>query len=601
MGSRVTTLDSVALAQHRGGTLADVLAARTPVYIKSYGPGQLASISFRGTAAQHTAVLWHGFNIGLPTLGQSDFALLPVVGITQVSVQHGPAGAIYGSGAVGGTVLLSSPVRWGAGLRMAAQAEAGSFGLGAGQAEGSFSNQQLALRTEVSYREARNDFAYPLPEGNRVVWRRNPNSALRQRSLAQDASLRVGTTGEVQAAVWLTHSERQLQPTIGANNDEARQYDRSRRFLLGYRHRASQRHESNVRAAWFEDVLDYGLGDTDASKSRVRTTQLQTDHTFTFKPHLSLRIGGEAQRFAAQVQGYGDAARITEHRFSGFGLLRYDPAPTLRLTLNVRQALLPGRRPPLTPTVGAEWQLARSARQVVVAKASVSRSYRAPTLNERYWRPGGRPDLLPENSLGYEAGLRQELTPIGQPRLSLQTELTAYHQLIHDWVQWTPGPGGIWSPRNLRQVRARGAEASTRLDWQAPGSRYSLATGLSYAFTQSVKLRGTTTDVDPVGQQLPYVPQHSAAFTTQHTWRGWQAGTTLTFTGFRFTDASATTFLPSYTLVNASAGYTLRKDQAWTLTLLAQGYNLTNLMYQSYAYRAMPLRSAALSLRVAWR
>ena len=599
VGSRVTTLDSAALAQHRAGTLADVLASRTPLYIKNYGPGQLATVSFRGTAAQHTAVLWNGFNISLPTLGQSDFALLPVTGAAEVSVQHGPASATYGNGAVGGTVLLTSPVRWGAGLRLAAQGEAGSFGLGAGSVEGSFSNQQLAVRTAVSYRESRNDFRYPLPQGSGTTWQRNPNSALRQSSFAQDATLRVGTAGEVQAAVWLTTSHRHLQPGIGSNNDQAQQYDQSQRFLLGYRHQASPRHESGVRAAWFEDVLDYGLQNTDASKSRVRTTQVQADHTITFRPNLSLRLGAEAQRFAAHVLDYLDGTEVVEHRFSGFGLLRYDPLPTLRLTANVRQAVLPGRRPPLTPTLGAEWQLAHTTTQLVIAKASFSRSYRAPTLNERYWRPGGRPDLLPENSRGYEAGLRHELT--APNNLTLHTELTAYYQLVDDWVQWTPGAGGVWSPRNLRQVRAQGLEANTQLGWQPAGSRYALTTGLLYAYTQSQKVRGTATDPDPVGQQLAYVPLHSAAFTTQHTWRNWQAGTTLTFTGFRYINAAATDFLPAYTLLNASAGYTLRLPKAWALTVLAQGYNLTNLSYQSYAYRAMPLRSGAVSLRVAWR
>ena len=48
---------AVALNQYRTGTVADILAARTPAYIKNYGPGQLASISLRGTAARHTAVL----------------------------------------------------------------------------------------------------------------------------------------------------------------------------------------------------------------------------------------------------------------------------------------------------------------------------------------------------------------------------------------------------------------------------------------------------------------------------------------------------------------------------------------------------------------
>ncbi|WP_133271628.1 TonB-dependent receptor [Hymenobacter radiodurans] len=113
VGSRLTSIDSLALSQYRTGTLTDVLAARTPLFIKNYGPGQLSSITIRGTSARHTAVLWNGFNINLPSLGEADFALLPAGASTRIDVQHGPAGATYGTGAVGGTVLLSSPIRWG--------------------------------------------------------------------------------------------------------------------------------------------------------------------------------------------------------------------------------------------------------------------------------------------------------------------------------------------------------------------------------------------------------------------------------------------------------------------------------------------------------
>ena len=54
VGSRRLLIDSTTISQQQGGTLADVLAARNPIYFKTYGPGQLASITVRGTAARHT-------------------------------------------------------------------------------------------------------------------------------------------------------------------------------------------------------------------------------------------------------------------------------------------------------------------------------------------------------------------------------------------------------------------------------------------------------------------------------------------------------------------------------------------------------------------
>ncbi|MBC6990904.1 TonB-dependent receptor plug domain-containing protein [Hymenobacter sp. BT491] len=591
VGSRVTSIDSATLAQYRSGTLTDVLAARTPLYIKNYGPGQLSSISFRGTSAQHTAVLWNGFNIGLPTLGQTDFSLLPVSGNARVEVQHGPASAAYGTAAIGGTVLLSSPVVWGAGPRASVQLDAGSFGLGAGSLEGSFSNQKIAVRTSATYREAQNDFPYYAREFRGLVRHRQQNAAIRQGSFAQDVTLRLGQASELMAAAWLTDANRQIQPAIGSSNNQAREHDQSRRLLAGYRHVAS-RHETDVRVAWFDDVLNYqqiGL----VSNSRVQTTQLQADHTLNFAAKANFRLGIEAQHFAAQVDGY--RGRKTENRYSGYALFRYDPRPEVRLTLNLRQAMVPNRRPPLAPTAGAEWNIYHIDNQLFTIKTSASRSYRAPTLNERYW-PTGNPNILPEDGIGYEGGLRHEVSLT--PQLALHSELTAYRQLVDNWVEWLSDPitGGS-TPHNVRKVRAQGLEASTQAKWH-PGA-YALLARASYALTQSEKVRGYADDPNPMGQQLAYVPLHSAAFTTDHTWRGWQLTTSLTFTGERRTYSTATT-LPSYVLLNATIGRTLHVAPTWSLTALAQGYNLTNRTYQNYEFRAMPPCWGLLSVRVAW-
>lgn len=594
VGSRLQVLDSATLATYRGQTLADALGAQTTIYLKNYGPGQLASIAMRGTSARHTAVLWNGLNINLPTLGEADFALLPTTGATRVTVQPGPAGATYGTGAVGGAVLLTTPVRWGAGTQASAQLTYGSYYLWAPSLDGSFSNQKVAVRVAASARTARNDFPYHSAELQGLIFRRQQNADVAQWSLSQDITVRTGQRGEVMLAAWLTDADRGIQPAIGAVNNQARERDQSRRFLAGYRHVAA-RHESVVRVAWFEDVLDYQAAGIQ-SNSRVRTTQMQGQHTFNFAPHASVQVGAEAQHFAAEVEGY--ARQVAENRFSSFALVRYDPQPRLRLTANLRQAVLPGRKAPLAPTFGAEWQAGTWAQQQFVIKASASRSYRAPTLNERYWRPGGNPDLLPEQGVGYEGGLQHswQLTP----QLGLKSEATLYRQVVDNWVQWLPtADAGYYSPHNLRTVRAWGQETSTQLAWKTP--HYQLQVQAAYAYTRSEKLRGYTDDADPTYRQLPYVPRHTVAFTTNQQWQGWQLGTTATFTGFRYTDSGTGEFLPSYLLANATLGYSIKAHKTWALTVLVQGYNLTNATYRSYAAQAMPPRNGQLSLRVAWR
>ena len=627
VGSTRTALDSAVLAQYRGSSLAEVLQARTPLALKYYGPGQLATIALRGTSAQHTAVLWNGLNIALPTLGQTDFALLPMGASTRVSIQPGPAAALYGSGAVGGAVLLDAAPDWRPGPRGSGQFDAGSFGWLGGNVEARTASAVLAVRVAASYREAQNNYAYVVQEARGPVRYTLQNAALRhQWSFSPDLAWRVGRAGELTAAAWLTDTDREIQAGAGIAGGQARERDQSARLTLGYRHVAARRQWSG-RAAWFEDVLNYRDGGA-PSNSRVRTTQAQAEHTAALGARGSLRLGAEAQHFAALVDGYG-AVPVTENRAAAFALLRYDPRPALRLSANLRQAALPAGLAPLTPTVGVEWDLlpaeaaaptpaatASPADSVaaaaagnrrpdyslirpfihsLTARASAARSYRAPTLNERYWRPGGNPGLRPESGLGYEAGMRHRLA--GPRGIALETELTAFRQEVDDWVQWLPSTRtGIWSPRNLRRVRSQGLEASTVLRLRR--GRYIGRVQLAYHLTDTRKTQGAPDDPDPVGVQLAFVPRHQASLSTDQRWRGWLASSTLVLGSYRYTNASGDAFLPGTLLLGATLGRTLPGPAGTRLLLLAQAHNLLGQAYESYPGRPAPPRSVGGSLRV---
>jgi iron complex outermembrane receptor protein len=366
------------------------------------------------------------------------------------------------------------------------------------------------------------------------------------------------------------------------------------------------RHQWAVRGAWFEDILNYRDGGS-PSNSRVRTTQAQAEHTSGLGARGSLRLGAEAQHFAAWVSGYG-TAEVVENRAAGFALLRFDPRPNLRLTANVRQAVLPAGLAPLTPTAGLEWDLFSAvadslhgrAGQHLTAKASAARSYRAPTLNERYYLPGGNPNLRPELCFGYEVGLQHR---IGTGRgVTLETELTAFRQDVDDWVQWLPMVSVVganyYSPRNLRRVRSQGLEATTAL--RRSVGRYTGTVQLAYHFTDTRKTEGLAADSDPVGVQLAFVPLHQASLGTDHRWRDWLVSSTLVFTSFRYITASGTDFLPATGLLGATLGRTLRGPAGTSLLLLVQATNLLNQAYDSYPGRPAPPRAFSASLRVGW-
>ncbi len=591
-GASFTALDSAALRPT--GSLADALALSTPLYVKQTGPGQLASLSIRGTAARHVAVLWHGFTLNYPTLGEPDFALLPTAGFQSATLRRGPAGAPYGTGAMGGAVVLDNALTGPPGVSAVADLTTGSFGLRAERLEGTYRTNRVSSRTVLFERRATNDFPYNPPGYAAGTVRRQVNAAQQQQSITQDVAVRLGPRTELTAAAWLTWADRRIQPTLEAANDHARQQDASQRLLLaGVRSGAHT--TATVRVAWLADQLAYASDAVSRSASRSRSWQVQAEEVVVISPTLTLEAGAEAQRFAADVTDYGPAP-VTEYRAAAYAAARYTPTARLLLTANLRLARLPGRRPPPLPTLGAEWVLLKAGSHQLRLTGQAARAYRAPTLNERYWRPGGNPNLLPENGLGYEAGLRYaHQTPHWQATASL----TAYRLLVTDWVQWVPTrPTGAWSPRNLRQVRSRGLEAEAQATHSGPAG--TVSAHLGYALTQAEKTRGYATDPDPAGHQLAYVPRHSATLGLAGARRRWRLALDGSLTSFRYVSASATDFLPGYGLLHTSLTHT-RPAGPLSLTFSLRGFNLTNTAYQTLEGRLMPGRAAEVGLRVAWR
>ena len=78
VGVKSTITDSLTKHILQQQNLAQLLAYSSPLNIKVYGQGQLATTGFRGAGAQHTAVLWNGINLQNSMNGQTDFSMFPV-------------------------------------------------------------------------------------------------------------------------------------------------------------------------------------------------------------------------------------------------------------------------------------------------------------------------------------------------------------------------------------------------------------------------------------------------------------------------------------------------------------------------------------------
>ncbi len=79
IGKHTDRIDKSTILHSRHEDLASVLSMQTPLFVRSYGTGTLATLGIRGGGAAHTQIVWNGIPLRNPMLGLQDLSLIPGV------------------------------------------------------------------------------------------------------------------------------------------------------------------------------------------------------------------------------------------------------------------------------------------------------------------------------------------------------------------------------------------------------------------------------------------------------------------------------------------------------------------------------------------
>ena len=229
-------VDTLVLQAKSTSTLSELLIQHSPVFIKTYGPGGVSTASFRGTTASHTLVLWNGFQLNAPTLGQVDFSTIPVFLVDDIDLKWG-SGTSNNSGGLGGSVNIDNRTTFGQGLILDLKQTYGSFNtLGSFVTIGN-SDKKTAFRFKAYRNSSDNDFLYYnsgllLPDSLR--WMRQKNADFVDFGFMLEVSAMLGR-GILSFSSWNQCNDRNL-PQIMTNvlNENTEEWTRdnfSRNFL----------------------------------------------------------------------------------------------------------------------------------------------------------------------------------------------------------------------------------------------------------------------------------------------------------------------------------------------------------------------------------
>lgn len=572
LGAKVWQADSLLLSQNSGSQLSEWLMRFSGVYLKEYGNGMLGAIALRGTGAGHTAVLWNGININSPTLGESDFVNIPIFSQSQVSVQFGSAASLFGSEAIGGAVLLS-------GLdetdrtpqRILFRQEMGSYGRNFSALSFSQNQDKIQIRTSAYRLLLPNN--YPIPA---ILGRAENQNSVNYLGASQDIRFQITKKQNLSLHSWYHSNFRKL-------HNGATLADNNLRLLGTWENNFFLTITLQTKVGYTNDFMLYNGQDTTQTQRVLGIFQVEKQWQ-----KITLQVGLNTQLFLMNVDAYGKERQ--EWRNDAFLLLRWQVLPQWSLSLNQRQTWVQGYQVPFTPSLGSEFFLRNTATEQVIWKLQAGRGYRVPTLNSRYWQPGGNPDIQPEHSLSAEMGL---LWQKKYTNSVLNAEATAFGMQVKDWILWQPTSQGFWSPENLQNVKARGVELQASYKYIQEHWQWHFWANYSLTASQITSLKN---DVQGrfSNKFLPYTPLQRLSGATNAIYKSWQVSLNAHFTDPRFTDLENSVRLKGFSLLDAGLQKTFcYKQNQFDVSFRIN--NVFNKQYQNVQNQWMPPRNYLVS------
>ena len=621
IGMQQTKFDSVVLKENIALSIADVLTFNSSIFVKSYGRATLSTVAFRGTSPSHTQVTWNGMRINNPMLGMTDFSMIPSYFIDDASLLHGTSSVSETGGGLGGAVKLSTKPTQNEGFGLQYVQGVGSFKTFDEFLRLTYGNKKWQLSTRAVYSSSPNEYKYRnhdkkeniYDENHNIIGQyypveRNRSGSFKDLHILQEAYYNTGNGDRFGLSAWYINSNREL-PMLTTDYGEAtdfdnRQREQTFRGVLSWDHLRSNwkvAAKAGYIHTWmaYDYKRDAGNGvmtSMTRSRSKVNTFYGQADGEYyldkwLFTASLSAHQHLVESRDKNIILQQGDKAIIGYDKgrieLSGSLSAKWRPTERVGVSVVLREEMFGTEWTPFIPALFVDGVL--SKRGNIVAKASVSRNYRFPTLNDLYFLPGGNPDLRRESGWTYDTGLSFAIGNEGV--YSLSGSASWFDSHVDNWIIWLPTTKGFFSPRNIKSVHAYGVELEADLA-VALSEDWHLGLDGTFSWTPSINEGEPMSPADKsVGKQLPYVPEISATITGELSFRTWSFLYKWCHYSERYTmssnDLSLSGNLPPYFMSNI----TLEKRFSLTwadLSLKGAVNNLFNEEYLSVLSRPMP-------------
>ena len=622
IGAQLTKFDSVVLKENIALSMADVLTFNSPIFVKSYGRATLSTVSFRGTSPSHTQVTWNGMKINNPMLGMTDFSMIPSYFIDDASLLHGTSSVNETGGGLGGAVKMSTVPAQNEGFGLQYVQGVGSFKTFDEFVRLTYGSDKWQISTRAVLSSSPNEYEYKNHDKKENIYDENMNivgqyypvennrsGSYKDFHFLQEVYYNTGKGDRFGFNAWYINSNREL-PMLTTDYGEEMDFDNRQRehtfrSILSWDHFRSNwklSAKGGYINTWMaydykRDVGNGNMAHMTRSRSKINTFYGQAEGEYfigkkwLFTANMAAHqhfVESQDKNIILQEGGKGivgyNKARV---ELSGSVSAKYRPTENIGMSFVLRDDMYGEDFTPLIPAFFIDGVISKKGN--ITAKASVSRNFRFPTLNDLYFLPGGNPNLKKESGITYDAGFSFAFAK--EEKYNLQGSVNWFDSYINDWILWLPTTKGFFSPKNIKDVHAYGIEVQT--DFSALITKnLKLDLDATYSWTPSINEGEPISSADQsVGKQLPYVPEHSATVTGRLSWNTWSFMYKWCYYSERFTmssnDISLTGRLPEYYMNNI----TVEKGVSFKFADISIKGSVNNLFdeeYLSVLSRPMP-------------
>ena len=572
-GEEVVALDSAVLKKYQLSGLSDLLAGQTSVFVKSYGLNGLATLNIRGSSAAQTAVYWNGVPIQNAALGIADVSTMPVYFMGRVGVVYGSSSALWGSGNVGGAVVLHTD-----GQRPDSPFShpevlmgVGSFGqryLGLGESLG---GKRWSITAKYFGQSATGNFDYTDVYGQH---RQLANSGTWGNAASLSGVWLLPKDFMLTYALWYSNNYREIPPAMFEAYSDKKQASTDFRAVAELERVRNERHWY-ARTSFVGQSLRY---DDDTVLLHTKGTVNQwygevgvrgdfwADGKFLlFCPIQFAQLTGTTVTQTRQQSVTAIAAAV-DYRFF---------KRCLNVAVNFRTEDAAGNVVVL-PGADASMLVVHGLK----LRANLQQTYRLPTLNELYYFPGGNPGLKPERGIAADGGYTFD---IQWKDIDFQSNGSYFDRDVHNWILWLGG--AVWTPQNIAEVQSHGVETRNVVSWHIHD--WCLTMGVSTTYVIATTVQSSLPGDGSIGKQIPYTPRYSGQAHLGVIRKKVELEYAHVYTGYRFITTDESEWLTPYQTGQVSAMIHL---SVWRTRcdVFARCGNIWNTRYQVVAERPMP-------------